>query len=224
MYGTELNETSLNNLELSKEIAESKKVYDNSNNKAQDITQKIETIISGCENYYQNKENEYEIINFNNQELEAGPSGNITKTSSTVEHLYRIEAKEISDSSNLLIYDNILNSRRKIRTFYDEVASVDYRNKEEHLINNTAERKQEKNIMNERPRTLHATPKHFTKEENGAVVVPECCDTFDCLNCLIRSFDYIWCHLVNFKSDLRPVNLGSRSKYLLKNFSDLKYL
>jgi len=107
-------------------------VYDNSNNKAQDITQKIETIISGCENYYQNKENEYEIINFNNQELEAGPSGNITKTSSTVEHLYRIEAKEISDSSNLLIYDNILNSSNNL-----------YNNTLELIINKQEEEKLE---------------------------------------------------------------------------------
>ena len=115
----ELNETITNNQELSKEIAESKKVYENLNNKAQDISKKIETIISGCENYYQNKlndENEYELINLNNQESKAGPSkifftgdlSNIIVTNNTTEQLHKSEVKEFVEDSNNLIYDNAL--------------------------------------------------------------------------------------------------------------------
>ncbi|KAE9534111.1 hypothetical protein AGLY_008847 [Aphis glycines] len=39
----------------------------------------------------------------------------------------------------------------------------------EQLINNISERKQEKNIMSERPRTLHVTPEHFTGNKDVRV-------------------------------------------------------
>ncbi|KAF0702391.1 serine/threonine-protein kinase fray2-like, partial [Aphis craccivora] len=48
-----------------------------------------------------------------------------------------------------------------VRTYIVILDLITEGNKEK-LINNTAERNQVKNIMNERPRTLHVTPEHFT--------------------------------------------------------------
>jgi len=163
---TELNETITNNEKLNKEITESKKVYENLTNKAQDISQKIETIIGGCESYYQNKVDDYEFIDINNQKLEAGSSkqnftrelSNITKFNDTVDQLDKTEVKEFVDNSKFLTYDNLVESgnnlynngleqiinkqgERKLVHFYDEVPSVDYsitnKNLDVELVNET---------------------------------------------------------------------------------------